>query len=142
VRLPSFRKAPRIHDVGASGYQEFVAGTIPVMRVAAPAGGAFVLIEHQRGYLPAFDEHLDAVRQGAARTTNVDYVVTWTGITGTEPRPPLARLELTIDGLRPRPRLLFKGHTMRQLWLLADGAMLGLVLDPTADQDDLVLTHT
>lgn len=41
----------------------------------------------------------------------------------------MIRLELRIDGLRGRPRLLFEGIAMTPLWMLADGAMLGLVLD-------------
>jgi hypothetical protein len=118
MRLPSFRTEPRAVDVGAAGYQEFTAGTIPVRRVAADWEGDVVLIEHERGYLRAFDEHLDAVRRRAAQVEDVDYVVTWTGITGVEPWPSVVRLELTIDGLRSRPRLLFRGHTMRPLWLL------------------------
>ncbi len=142
MRLPSFRTEPRPVDVGPAGYQEFTAGTVPVRRVAADWQGDVALIEHERGYVRVFDEHLHAVRRRAAQVENVDYVVTWTAITGVEPWPAVVRLELTIDGLRSRPRLLFRGHTMRPLWLLADGAWLGLVLDPVTDPADLPDTHT
>lgn len=53
---------------------------------------------------------------------SVDYVATWTGMTGGATRPTVIRLELKIDGLRARPRLLFTGHAMEPLWLFADGA--------------------
>jgi hypothetical protein len=36
------------------------------------------------------------------------------------------RLELRIDGLRARPRLLFHGMAMTPLWMLTRTAMLGL----------------
>ena len=92
-----------------------------------------MLVEHERGFMPVFDEHLGAVRRGEAATENVDYVATWTGMTGDATRPTVIRLELKIDGLRARPRLLFTGHAMEPLWLLADGAWLGLVLHPSGD---------
>lgn len=78
----------------------------------------------------AFDEHLSAVHAGAAPRENVDNTVTWTAFTGWEPWPPVVRLELKIDGLNARPRLLFRGETMLPLWLLADGACLGLIVHP------------
>ena len=118
---------------GEEDYQEFTAGTIPVRRVMAEAPASLVLVEHERGFMPVFDEHLDAVRRAEAATENVDYVATWTGMTGRATRPTVIRLELKIDGLRARPRLLFTGHAMEPLWLLADGAWLGLVLHPSGD---------
>ena len=89
-----------------------------------------MLVEHERGFMRAFDEHLSAVSAGDAPLENVDYTVTWTAITGWEPWPPVIRLELKIDGLNARPRLLFRGETMLPLWLLADGAFFGLILHP------------
>ena len=97
---------------------------------AGGRGGTLVLVEHERGFMRAFDEHLSAVRTGGAPLENVDYTVTWTVITGWEPWPPVIRLELKIDGLNARPRLLFRGETMLPLWLLTDGACFGLVLHP------------
>jgi hypothetical protein len=64
---------------------------------------------------------------------NVDYVATGTGMIGDATRPTVIRLELKIDGLRARPRLLFTGHAMKPLWLLADSAWLGLLLHPSGD---------
>jgi hypothetical protein len=99
----------------------------------AEGPASLVLVEHERGFMPVFDEHLDAVRRAKAPVENVDYVATWTGMTGGEKRPTVIRLELRIDGLRARPRLLFTGHAMEPLWLFADGAWLGLVLHPSDD---------
>jgi hypothetical protein len=130
MQLSSLRRQPTLVDVGPSGYQEFTAGTIPVRGVLSDEEGALVLVEHKRGVMRAFDEHLNAVRTGAAPLENVDYTVTWTAITGWEPWPPVIRLELKIDGLNARPRLLFRGETMLPLWLLADGAFFGLILHP------------
>lgn len=133
MRLPSLRTWPFPVVVGEEAYQEFTAGTIPVRRVMTDDPDSLVLIEHERGFMPVFDEHLDAVHRGEAQTENVDYVETWTGITGDATRPTVIRLELKIDGLRARPRLLFTGHAMEPLWLFADGAWLGLVLHPSGD---------
>jgi len=133
MRLPSLRTWPFPLVVGEDAYQEFTAGTIPVRRVMTDDPDSLVLVEHERGFMPVFDEHLDAVRRGEAATENVDYVATWTGMTGDATRPTVIRLELKIDGLRARPRLLFTGHAMEPLWLLADGAWLGLVLHPSGD---------
>ena len=134
MRLPSLRTRPPLPlEVGEGDYQEFTAGTIPVRRVMTDDPDSLVLIEHERGFMPVFDEHLGAVRRGEAQTKNVDYVATWTGITGDATRPTAIRLELKIDGLRARPRLLFTGHAMEPLRLLADGAWLGLVLHPSRD---------
>ena len=132
MRLSSLRRQPTLVDVGPAGYQEFTAGTIPVRGVLADEEGALVLVEHERGFMRAFDEHLSAVRTGGAPLENVDYTVTWTAITGWEPWPPVVRLELKIDGLNARPRLLFRGETMLPLWLLADGALLRA--DPSSSQ--------
>ena len=130
MRLSSLRRQKTLVDVGPAGYQEFTAGTIPVRGVLSDEEGALVLVEHERGFMRVFDEHLSAVRTGAAPLENVDYSVTWTAITGWEPWPPVIRLELKIDGLNARPRLLFRGETMLPLWLLADGALFGLILRP------------
>lgn len=134
MRLPSLRTWSMPLAVGDDTYQEFTAGTIPVRRVMAEDPASLVLVEHERGFMPVFDEHLGAVRRGQAAMENVDYVATWTGMTGDATRPTVIRLELKIDGLRARPRLLFTGHAMTPLWLLADGAWLGLVLHPTGDE--------
>ena len=133
MRLPSLRTWPLPVVVGEEAYQEFTAGTIPVRRVMAEDPASLVLVEHERGFMPVFDVHLGAVRRAEAATENVDYVATWTGMTGDETRPTVIRLELKIDGLRARPRLLFTGHAMTPLWLFADGAWLGLVLHPSGD---------
>jgi hypothetical protein len=133
MRLPSRRTWPLPVMVGDEAYQEFTAGTIPVRRVMTDDPDSLVLVEHERGFMPVFDEHLDAVRRAEAATENVDYVATWTGMTGDATRPTVIRLELKIDGLRARPRLLFTGHAMEPLWLFADGAWLGLVLHPSGD---------
>jgi hypothetical protein len=130
MRASSLRRPPTLVDVGPAGYQEFTAGTIPVRGVMADEEGTLVLVEHRRGFMRAFDEHLSAVHAGGAPRENVDYTVTWTAITGWEPWPPVVRLELKIDGLNARPRLLFRGETMLPLWLLADGACLGLIVHP------------
>jgi hypothetical protein len=50
------------------GYQEFTAGTIPVRGVLADEEGALVLVEHERGFMRAFDEHLSAVSAGTRRS--------------------------------------------------------------------------
>jgi hypothetical protein len=133
MRLPSLRTWPFPVVVGEDTYQEFTAGTIPVRRVMAEDPASLVIVEHERGFMPVFDEHLGAVRRAEAATENVDYVATWTGMTGDATRPTVIRLELKIDGLRARPRLLFTGHAMEPLWLFADGAWLGLVLHPSGD---------
>jgi hypothetical protein len=133
MRLPSLRAWPFPVVAGEEAYQEFTAGTIPVRRVMAEDPASLVLVEHERGFMPVFDEHLGAVRRAEAATENVDYVATWTGMTGDATRPTVIRLELKIDGLRARPRLLFTGHAMTPLWLFADGAWVGLVLHPSGD---------
>jgi hypothetical protein len=133
MRLPSLRTWPFPVVVGEDAYQEFTAGTIPVRRVMTDDPDSLVLVEHERGFMAVFDEHLGAVRRGEVPTENVDYVATWTGMTGDATRPTVIRLELKIDGLRARPRLLFTGHAMTPLWLFADGAWLGLVLHPSGD---------
>jgi hypothetical protein len=115
--------------VGEDAYEEFTAGTIPVKRVVTDSVRWLVIVEHELGVLPAFDRHLAAVRRGELAVENVDYLVTWTGVTGGETRPTVIRLELRIDGLSARPRLLFEGVARAPLWMLADGAMLGLALD-------------
>jgi hypothetical protein len=119
--------------VDAGGYQEFVAGTIPlkaVLGLAASGRSSGVLIQHQRGYLAGFDEHLDRVRDGDAPAGDVDYDATWAAISGTEKRPAIVRLELRVLGLNCRPRLTFTGLDILSLWLLVDGAELQLNLDP------------
>ena len=61
MRLSSLRRQPTLVDVGPAGYQEFTAGTIPVRGVLADEEGTLVLVEHERGVMRAFDEHLSAV---------------------------------------------------------------------------------
>lgn len=110
-----------------SGYQEVLAGTIPVKAVLAltVAGRpSSVIVRHERGYLTAFDEHLDRLRDGAAPDDDVDYQATWAAITDDDDRPAVLRLELRFAGLNCRPRLAFTGPNMRPLWLLCDGAQL------------------
>src|ERR1019366_364320 len=133
MRLPSLRTWPFPVVVGEDAYQEFTAGTMPVRRVMTDDPDSLVLVEHERGFMAVFDEHLGAVRRGEVPTENVDYVATWTGMTGDATRPTVIRLELKSDGLRARPRLLFTGHSMEPLWLFARGAWLGLVLHPSGD---------
>ena len=110
MRPSSLRRPPTLVDVGPAGYQEFTAGTIPVRGVLADEEGTLVLVEHERGFMRAFDEHLSAVSAGDAPLENVDYTVTWTAITGWEPWPPVIRLELKIDGLNARPQAPVQGR--------------------------------
>ena len=124
-------------DVDPADYEQFTGGTAPVRRVFADWQGDLVLVEHERGHLHAFDEHLRAVRRHIAEVEVVDHELTWSAITGADSWPGVVRLELSIDRLRCRPRLLFCGHTLRLLWLLADGASLGLLLDPIKQPGDL-----
>lgn len=132
-----------LQEVGAGGYQEFSAGTIPVRSVGAFIDDQpLVLVEHERGFQLAFDKHLDAVRKGGAPFRDVDYLATWTGMTRGPAGPPLVRLELAIDGLRPRVRLLFKGGILPPLWLLADGVDFGLVLERTRKPAHMAFTPT
>jgi hypothetical protein len=60
-------------------------------------------------------------------------------MTGGPAGPPLIGLELQLDGLRPRVRLLFEGGTLPALWFLAGGADLELLLDDTHGPEDAVL---
>jgi hypothetical protein len=129
MRFPSLRTWQFPLVVGEDAYQEFTAGTIPVRRVMTEDPESLVLVEHVRGFMPVFDEHLEAVRRGEAPMEDVDYVATWTGMTGGATRPTVIRLELKSTACG-RPRLLFTGHAMTPLWLFADGAWLGLVLHP------------
>ena len=131
--MKGFRSAgaPWYQQVGEGGRQEFVAGAIPLRAVVALEDAPLVLIQHRRGFVRAFDEHLDAVREQAVPAERIDYQVTWLGMTGGEGWPPLVRLELRLDGLRARPRLLFEPGTHEPLWLLASGEQFGLVLDQT-----------
>ena len=129
MRLPSLRAWPPPLAAGEDTYQEFIAGTIPVKRVVTDSNEVLVIVEHEWGILRAFDEYLDAIRQREGPPEVVDYSVTWTGMTGGETRPTVIRLELRIDGLRARPRLLFHDVAMTPLWMLTQGAMLGLFVD-------------
>jgi hypothetical protein len=135
MRRTRFRTRPAILEIGADGYQEFAAGTVPVKDVIAVGmrdWGCVVLVEHARGYLVQLDHHLDSIREGHAPADNVDYLATWAGMTAADGRPALVRLELALTGLRARPRLLFKGSALAPLWLLTQGAQIGLLLDPDA----------
>ena len=129
MRLPSLRAWPPPLAAGEDTYQEFIAGTIPVKRVVTDSNEVLVIVEHEWGILRAFDEYLDAIRQREGPPEVVDYSVTWTGMTGGETRPTVIRLELRIDGLRARPRLLFHDVAMTPLWMLTQHAMLGLCVD-------------
>lgn len=140
LRLP--RRFP-VEEVGAAGYQEFAAGAIPIRHALTLTGSEpLVLVEHRRGFQLAFDRHLDTVRKGIAPCRDVDYLATWSGMTSGPARPPLVRLDLAIDGLRPRVRLLFKGGTLPPLWLLADDADFGLLLAKTRRTAHAALTPT
>ena len=69
MRLPSPRTWPFPVVVGEDTYQEFTAGTIPVRRVMAEDPASLVIVvEHERGFMPVFDEHLGAVRRAEAAT--------------------------------------------------------------------------
>ena len=129
MRLPSLRAWPAPLAAGEDTYQEFIAGTIPVKRVVTDGNDVLVIVEHEWGIQRAFDEYLDAIRQREGPPEVVDYSVTWTGMTGGETRPTVIRLELRIDGLRARPRLLFHDVAMTPLWMLTQHAMLGLSVD-------------
>jgi hypothetical protein len=131
MRMPSLRSTLPLVEVGEDAYQEFTAGTIPVRRVITEESGWLVFVEHERGFLAAFDEHLYSVRRGEIQTKGVDYTVTWSAMTGGDSRPTVIRLELKLDGLKARPRLLFTGQTMPPLWLLAERGWLAIVLEPT-----------
>jgi hypothetical protein len=98
-----------------------------------------VLIEHQRCFQLAFDRHLDRLRKGEPPVV-ADYLATWLGMTGGPAGPPLARLDLAVEGLRSRVRLLFKQRTLPALWLLVDGAQLGLLARPVHSAAQAALT--
>jgi hypothetical protein len=103
-----------------------------------------VLAEHEWGIVRAFDEYLDAIREGERPFERTGYTVTWAGMTGGEPRETLIRLELRIDGLRARPRLLFHDIATTPLWTLTRKAILGLYVDrdglnPESPLDDVWL---
>jgi hypothetical protein len=66
-------------------------------------------VQHERGYLTAFDDHLDKVCEGEAPDEDVDYDATWAVISGSDDRPAVIRLELRFSGLNIRPRLAFTG---------------------------------
>lgn len=86
-----------------------------------------MLVEHQRGFQLAFERHLDRVRKGEAPWRDVDYLAPWLGMTAGPAGQPLVRLDLAIDGLRPRVRLLFKQRAISVLLPLVDGAQFGLL---------------
>ena len=104
-------RTPWYQPVGEGGRQEFVAGAIPLRAVIALEDAPLVLVQHRRGFLRAFDEHLDAVREHVVRAERIDYQVTWLGMTDGEEWPPLVRLELRLDGLaRPPAAAVRAGH--------------------------------
>ena len=94
-----------------------------------------MIVEHEWGNPPRLhDEYLDAIRQrGIARPSVVDYSVTWTGMTGGEPRPTVIRLELRIDGLRATTEGCCSTTSRRCLSAAVDadpeGDALGLFVD-------------
>ena len=143
MRLPTLRPWPPVLPAGEDTYQEFVAGTIPVTRIVTDEED-LVIVEHEWGILRAFDEFLDAIRGRKGPPELVDYTVTWTGMTGGETKPTVIRLELRIDGLRARPRLLFHDIATPPLWTLTRKAILGLYLardglNPESPLDDVWL---
>ena len=144
MRLPTLRPWPPVLPAGEDTYQEFVAGTISVTRVVTDSNELVVLVEHEWGILRAFDEYLDAIRERRCRPEGTGYTITWVGMAGGEPRDTLIRLELRIDGLRARPRLLFHDIATPPLWTLTRKAILGLYvnrdgLDPGSPLDDVWL---
>jgi hypothetical protein len=144
MRLPTLRPWPPVLPAGEDTYQEFVAGTIPVTRVVTDNNQVLVLVEHEWGILGAFDEYLDAIRERQGPPELTDYTITWVGMAGGVPRETLVRLELRIDGLRARPRLLFHDIATRALWTLTRKAILGLYvardgLHPESPLDDVWL---
>ena len=75
------------------GDQEVTAGTIPVKAVIGLAAGSTpssVVVQHERGYLTAFDEHLDKVRDGSAPDGDVDDEATWAAVSGSDDKPAVA----------------------------------------------------
>ena len=139
MRTFPFRTPMPLQEVGADGYQEFQAGAIPVKSVLTSLDPSpLVLVEHQRGFQLPFDE----LRQRTSASDKVDYQASWAGITGGPAGAAPIRLELQIDGLRARARLLFKAGTLPALWLLAEGADLGLVLRESSDPKDAALAPT
>lgn len=144
MRLPTLRAWPPVLPAGEDTYQEFTAGTIPVTRVATDSNEVLVIVEHEWGILRAFDDYLDAIREREGPPELTGYTVTWAGMAGGEPRETLIRLELRIDGLRARPRLLFHDTATTPLWTLTRRAMLGLYVDrgglnPESPLDDVWL---
>jgi hypothetical protein len=144
MRLPTLRAWPPVLPAGEDTYQEFVAGTIPVTRLVTDSNEVLVLVEHEWGILHGFDEYLDAIREPERPPGRAGYTVTWTGMAGGEPRETLIRLELRIDGLRARPRLLFHDIATPPLWTLTRTAILGLYVDrdglnPESPLDDVWL---
>lgn len=144
VRPPTLRPWPPVLPAGEDTLQEFVAGTIPVTRVVTESNQVVVLVEHQWGILGVFDEYLDAIRERRCRPEGSGYTITWVGMAGGEPRETLVRLELRIDGLRARPRLLFHDIATPPLWTLTRKALFGLYvgrdgLDPGSPLDDVWL---
>jgi hypothetical protein len=132
-----------LEAVGADGYQEFQAGAIPLKKLLTSLDPPpLVLLEHERGFQRQFDQHLDAVRKRAAPCEDLDYAATWAGITGGPAGAALIRLELQIDGLRARSRLLFRDGILPALWFLAEGADLGLLLGTTGDRTDVAVVAT
>ena len=144
MRLPTLRAWPPVLPAGEDTYQEFVAGTIPVTRVVTESNQVVVLVEHEWGILGAFDEYLDAIRERRCRPEGSDYTITWVGMARGVSRETLIRLELRIDGLRARPRLLFNDIATPPLWTLTRKAILGLYvtrdgLNPESPLDDVWL---
>ena len=126
MRLPTLRSWPPVLPAGEDVLQEFTAGTIPVTRVVTESNQVVVLVEHEWGILGAFDEYLDAIRERRCEPTGAGYTITWVGMARSVPRQTLIRLELRIDGLRARPRLLFDDIATPPLWTLTRRAILGL----------------
>jgi hypothetical protein len=126
-------------EVGADGYQEFRAAILVKRAVPIVGPDPLLLIEHQRAFQVAFDRHLDRLRRDEVPVA-ADYLATWLGMTCGPAGPPLVRLDLAVEGLRSHVRLLFRQRTLPALWLLVDGALLGLLARPVSSAAQVALT--
>jgi len=131
MRLPTVRRWPPVLPAGEDTYQEFVAGTIPVTRLVTDSNEVLGIVEN-------------AIRKRERPPGRAGYMVTWAGMAGGEPTETLIRLEMRIDGLRARPRLLFHDIATPPLWTLTRKAILGLYVDrdglnPESPLDDVWL---
>jgi hypothetical protein len=122
MRHPSLRAWPPPLAAGEDTYQEFTAGTVAVKRVVTDSAG---LARDHRARVgdPSCVRSVSRRRPSPRGNPHyVDYTVTWTGMTGGETRLTGIRVELRIDGLRARPRLVFHGVAMTPLCMLTGSA--------------------